>query len=149
VATLDSNVILDDRLLIEAVLADLAVEGRRHTTFCWYYRACRAAVAGAGGHLSGPFLGLDAERQAAAIRSLLVLPRAIGLPDPRSTVPVMAELSERHPRLNLLNLEAAGTGLLLEATVLLSVEASRGVLPGVLDAERIEWRVVDGDLTGI
>lgn len=142
-ATLDSNVILDDRLLIEAILADLAVEGRPHTTSCWYYRACRAAVAGAGGHLSGPFLGLDAARQAAAIRSLLVLPVEIGLPDPRSTVPAMAELSERHPRLNLLNLEAAAIGLLLEATVLLSVEASRGVLPGVLDAERIEWRVVE------
>lgn len=71
-----------------------------------------------------------------------MLPETIGLPDPRSTVPVMAELSERHPRLNLLNLEAAAAGLLLDATMLLSTEASRGVLPEVLDAETIKWRVV-------
>lgn len=140
-----SNLVLDDRLLIEEILAGLDVEGHRHTTSYWCYRACRAAVGGAGGHLSGPFLGLDAGHQAAAVRSLLVLPEAIGLPDPRSTVPLMAELSERHPRLNLLNLEAAAAGLLLEATLLLSAEASRGVLPAVLDAERINWRVVEID----
>ena len=140
-----AHVVLDDRLLIEELLAGVDVKGHRHTTSYWYYRVCRAAVGGAGGHLSGPFLGLDAAHQAAAIRSLLALPEAIGLPDPRSTVPVMAELSERHPRLNLLNLEAVAAGLLLEATVLLSTEASRGVLPDVLDAENITWRVVEID----
>jgi hypothetical protein len=143
VAARVSHVVLDDRLLIEELLAGVDVKGHRHTTSYWYCRACRAAVGGAGGHLSGPFLGLDAAHQAAAIRSLLVLPEAIGLPDPRSTVPVMAELSERHPRLNLLNLEAAAAGRLLEATVLLSTEASRGALPDVLDAENISWRVVE------
>lgn len=51
----------------------------------------------------------------------------------------MAELSERHPRLNLLNLEAAAAGLVPDATVLLSIEASGGVLPGVLDEEGIAW----------
>lgn len=144
-AALVTNIVLDDRLLIEEILAGIKVKGHRHTTSYWYYRACRAAVGGAGGHLSGPFLGLDPAYQAAAIRSLVVLPEAIGLPDPRSTVPVMAELSERHPRLNLLNLEAAAAGLLLEATMLLSTEASRGVLPDVLDAEHIKWRVVKVD----
>jgi hypothetical protein len=89
------------------------------------------------------FLGLDATHQAAAIRSLLSLPDTIGLPDPRSTVPAMAELSERHPRLNLLNLEAAATGLVLNAVVLMSNEAARGVLPAILDAEQIEWRTVE------
>ena len=76
-----SRIILDDRLLIEALLVGLAEEGERHTTTYWYYRACRAAVSGAGGHLSGPFLGLDEQRQATAIRSLLLLPDTIGLPD--------------------------------------------------------------------
>jgi hypothetical protein len=143
VAASTRNVVLDDRLLIEEVLVGLDIDGHPHTTSYWYYRACRAAVAGAGGHLSGPFLGLSAAHQAAAIRALLILPPTIGLPDPRSTVPLMAELSERHPRLNVLNLEAASVGLLLDATVLLSAEASRGVLPEVLDAERIEWRVLE------
>ena len=139
------TIILDDRLLIEELLVGLDQEGERHTTTYWYYRACRAAVGGAGGHLSGPFLGLDAPHQAAAIRSLLSLPETIGLPDPRSTVPVMAELSERHPRLNLMNIEAAAAGLLLDATMLLSVEAARGVLPEILDAENIRWRTVEID----
>lgn len=139
----DPRIILDDRLLIEELLAGLDTDGERHTTTYWYYRACRAAVAGAGGHLSGPFLGLDTRRQASAIRSLLLLPDTIALPEPRSTVPVMAELSERHPRLDLLNLEAAAAGLVLDATVLLSVEASRGVLPGVLDAESVRWRTLE------
>jgi hypothetical protein len=136
------RVILDDRLLIEEVLVGVDVRGERHTTTYWYYRACRAAVHGAGGHLSGPFTGLDALDQQIAIRSLLLLPESIGLPDPRSTVPMMADLSERHPRLNLLNLEAVATGLVLDATLLLSVEAARGVLPEVLAAEDITWRTV-------
>ncbi len=138
-----ANVILDDRLLIEDILVGIEERAERHTTTYWYYRACRAAVAGAGGHLSGPFVGLDAPQQQRAIRSLLVLPDAIGFPDPRSTVPLMAELSERHPRLNLLNLEATAMGLALNATVLLSVEAARGVLPAILDDEGIQWRTVE------
>ena len=137
------NVILDDRLLIEELLVGIDAKGERHTTTYWYYRACRAAVSGAGGHLSGPFLGLDDQRQATAIRSLLLLPDTIGLPEPRATVPAMAELSERHPRLNLLNLEAAAAGLVLNATMLLSIEATRGALPEILDAEKVRWRTVE------
>jgi hypothetical protein len=57
----------------------------------------------------------------------------------------MAELSDRHPRLNLLNLEAAATRLVLDATLLLSIETSRGVLPQILDAENIRWRTVEID----
>ncbi len=138
-----TKVILDDRLLIEDLLVGLEARGERHTTAYWYYRACRAAVAGAGGHLSGPFLAIDAPHQHAAIRSLLSLPDSVGLPDPRSTVPLMAELSERHPRLNLLNLEAVAAALVLGATVLLSIEASRGVLPAILDAEHVTWRPIE------
>jgi hypothetical protein len=136
-------VVLDDRLLIEELLVGLDLQGQRHTTAYWYYRARRAAVAGAGGHLSGPFLQLGTAHQATAIRSLLSLPDTIGLPDPRQTVPAMAELSERHPRLNLVNLEAAATALVLDAVVLLSIEAARGLLPEVLDTEHVEWHTVE------
>lgn len=136
-------VVLDDRLLIEHLLVGLDVQGDLHTTSYWYYRSCRAAVAGAGGHLSGPFEQLDDVRQASAIRGLLTLSDDVELPDPRSTVPVMAELSERHPRLNLLNLEAAAAGIVLDAAILLSAPAAKGVLPGVLDAEGVRWRALD------
>jgi len=138
-------VVVDDRLLIEELLVGLgdSSDASLHTTSYWYYRACRAAVVGAGGHLSGPFALLDREEQSHAIRSLLDLREDIGLPDPRATVPMMAELSDRHPKLNILNLEAAATGVVLNATVWISVEAAAGVLPNVLDDEGVAWRTVE------
>ena len=137
-------IVLDDRLLIEELLVGLPVgPGHRvHTTAYWYYRACRAAVAGAGGHLSGPFAGLDPSQEHRSILALLELREEIGLPDPRATVPLMAKLSVAHPRLNLLNLEAVAAALILTASVWLSVEGAAGVLPAVLDAERISWTTV-------
>lgn len=138
-------VLLDDRLLIEELLVGIA-KGRRRpqlfTTSYWYYRACRAAVAGAGGQLSGPFEQLAAPEQERAILSLLELREDIGLPDPRATVPVMADTSRRHAQLNLLNLEAVAVARVLRATVWLSSAAADGVLPGVLDAEGLRWQVV-------
>ena len=137
-------VILDDRLLIEELLVGLA-KGRSvvlHTTSYWYYRACRAAVLGAGGHLSGPFQQLEKDEQEQAILSLVELPREILLPDPRPTVPQMAQIAKRHSRLNLVNLEAVAMGQRLGATVWLSPEAAGGVLPAVLDQEHVPWRAV-------
>ena len=142
-ASAPRRVILDDRLLIEELL--VGVPKRRvilHTTTYWYYRACRAAVLGAGGHLSGPFERLENDEQELAILSLLELRSDIALPDPRPTVPVMARLARRHPRLNLMNLEAVAVGKLLGGTVWLSVEAAGGVLPPVLDREQVPWQTV-------
>ena len=138
-------VLLDDRLLIEELLVGLARRRRRRalfTTSYWYYRACRAAVIGAGGHLSGPFEQLGPEEQGRAILSLLELREDIGLPDPRRAVPLMADISSRHSQLNLLNLEAVAAAQVLRARVWLSVRAASGVLPGVLEAEGVEWSVV-------
>lgn len=134
------RVLLDDRLLIEQLLVGLDADNvELYTTTYWYYRACRASVAGAGGQLSGPFENLDRNEQERAILSLLELPDEIGLPAPRATVPAMARLALRHPRLNLLNLEAVAAATTLAATVWLSPPAARGVLPAVLDAEALAW----------
>lgn len=141
----DGVVVLDDRLLIEELLVGLPDGGAvrsLHTTTYWYYRACRAAVACAGGHLSGPFEALAGDEQGRAILSLLDLRPDIGLPDSRSTVPAMVDVAGRHPRLNLLNLEAVAVARLLSATIWLSEQAAEGVLPPVLHAERISWRTV-------
>lgn len=139
-----SRVLLDDRLLIEELLGGLpgATGLSLCTTAYWYYRACRAAVLGAGGQLSGPFLRLGSAQQEKAVGSLLLLPEAIGLPDSRLTVPVMVEVARRHPRLNLLNLEAVAAAQILQADVWLSGQAAEGLLPAVLDAEGIAWRSV-------
>ena len=51
------------------------------------------------------------------------------------TIPLMVDIAARHPRLNLLNLEAAAMARLLRGTVWLSEESSAGILPGVLNDE--------------
>jgi hypothetical protein len=139
----EGRVLLDDRLLIEELLVGLpaAAGASLYTTTYWYYRACRAAVLGAGGHLSGPFEQLGRGEQERAIASLLELRADIGLPDSRVIVPAMVDVARRHPRLNLLNLEAVAAAGVLEGIVWLSEAASGGVLPPVLDAEGIGWRV--------
>ena len=140
-----SAVVLDDRLLIEELLVGLpgAAAGLSlHTTTYWYYRACRAAVAGAGGHLSGPFQELAGDEQGRAILSLLDLRPDIGRLDPRSTVPAMVAVAGRQQRLNLLNLEAVAVAQLVSGTIWLSEESAEGILPPVLDAEGIAWRIV-------
>jgi hypothetical protein len=137
------SVVLDDRVLIEELLIGLRRESARlMTTAHWYHRAVRAAVLGAGGHLSGPFEQLDADDQHRAIASLLHLRDDIGLPDPRRTVPEMVAIAGRHPRLNLLDLEAVAVGRLLSATMWLSEVTTRGILPGVLDAESVAWETI-------
>jgi hypothetical protein len=63
-------------------------------------------------------------------------------PTPRVTVPVLADLAGDYPRLKLLDLEATATARVLGATVWLSEPSAAGVLPAVLDAERVPWKVV-------
>lgn len=136
--------VVDDRLLIEELLAGIPRDRSvvLQTTSYWYYRACRAAVLGAGGHLSGPFQELSADEQEQAILSLLELRGDIGLPDPRPTIPRMAQIAKRHPQLNLLNLEAVAVGQLTAAQVWLSAETANGLLPAVLDQEGVGWQVI-------
>ncbi len=137
------DVILDDRLLIEELLLGLDRRGARlHTTAYWYYRACRASVAGAGGHLSGPFRNLRVDEQQRAIASILHLPEEIGLPLARHVVPLMVDVASRHPRLTLLNLDAVASAHLIRATVWLSPVGASGVLPAVLEAEDLDWQTV-------
>ena len=137
------NVVLDDRLLIEELLVGIRRPGAQlHTTAYWYYRACRTAILGAGGHLSGPFRELQPHEQVRAIGAMLELPEEIGLPDTRQLVPLMVEIAGRYPKLNLLNLEAVAAARALAATMWLSPEAANGVLPAVLDDELLAWEIV-------
>ena len=137
-----NSVLIDDRLLVAHLLGAKVVGRSRapiYTTTYWYYRACRASVVGGGGQLSGPFEELRADEQRRAIDAMLRLPEDIGLPDPRDLVPAMAEVARRHPRVNLMNVEAAAAGRLLGARVRLSAQAAQGLLPSVLDAEGVPW----------
>lgn len=141
-----STLLIDDRLLVAHLVgAPLALPEHDSlaTTTYWYYRACRAAVAGGSGQLSGPFRALDAPRQGEAIAAMLRLPDHIGLPDPRRLVPEMVAVHRRHPHLNLLNIEAAAAARLLAAHVVLSPPTAEGVLPAVLNNESIDWDTLD------
>jgi hypothetical protein len=113
------------------------------TTTYFYFRACRAVVAGVGGRLSGPFERLDPDRRAVALERILALPDDVGLPDPRQIVPVMADVQRRHPSLNVLNTEACAAALLLGAKMLLSPSTAKGQLERVLPAEHLAFQTVD------
>ena len=54
----------------------------------------------------------------------------------------MVHLAIRHPRLNLVNLEAAAYAVTAPATVWLSTQTATGVLPSVLEAEGVSVRVI-------
>ena len=141
------RVLIDDRLLIEELTVGIGVEGVAYaTSMYWYFRACRAAVLGAGGHLSGPFERIGATRQARAIEQLLQLRDDISLPEPRIAVSTMVGVASRHPRLNLLNIAATAAAIDTADVVWLSPKASEGLLPDVLNAEGVRWRVhhIDG-----
>ena len=74
---------------------------------------------------------------------MLVLPDDITLPDPRVLVPEMVTIHQRHPELNLMNVEAVAAAGVFEARVLLSSRAAEGILPHVLDAEGLAWKVIE------
>jgi len=135
--------LLDDHALIEEILTESTSTREPNsallTTSYWYYRACRGAVLGAGGQLSGPFERLADDLQEAAIATLLTLPERIELPDPRTTIPLMVTVGGRHPKLNLLNLEAVAVAITTGAHVLIAQRAAAGILPDVLEAEQVDW----------
>jgi hypothetical protein len=138
--------LLDDRVLVALLIGERLPINRnpqRFTTMYFYFRACRAVVAGVGGRLSGPFERLDVDRRAAALEHLLLLPDDVGLPDPRPLVPLMAQVQRRHPTLSLLNTEATAAALLLRAKMVLSPPTANGQLGDVLPREQIAFQTVD------
>lgn len=137
------DAVVDDRLLVEELLIGLdAREAQLNTTAYWYFLACRAAAAGAGDHLAGPFLDVPEIEQQRAVAAMLQLPDSIGLPDPRDTIAAMVEVARRYPALHLLNLEAVAVAHIVDAVGWLSPEGAKGVLPGVLDTEHIVWETI-------
>ena len=123
-------IVIDDQLLL-AVLSDAAPDdmtaavanGEVFTTGSWYYRLGRAVTAGTGtGALSGRFQALDISVRQRVMASLEDLPDQIGLLSLRVVVPVMQALAVTRP-LNFLNAEALGAALLLDASIVVTVDA--------------------------
>jgi hypothetical protein len=137
--------LLDDRVLVALLVGEglpIARQGKLFTTMYFYFRACRAVVAGVGGRLSGPFQRLDQDRQAAALEQMLTLPDDVGLPDSRQLVPAMVALHRRHPHLSLLNTEAAAAALVLRAKMVLTPPSAAGQLAEVLSIRGISYQTV-------
>jgi hypothetical protein len=138
--------LLDDRVLVALLVGErlgIARGTQRFTTSYFWFRACRAVVAGVGGRLSGPFDRLEPRHRAAALEHMLALPDDVGLPEPRLIVPVMVDVHRRHPGMNLLNTEAAAAALLLGAKMVLSAPTARGQLEAVFAVEHIAFQTVD------
>lgn len=138
--------LFDDRVLVALLVGeDLPIADRAvcFTTMYFYLRACRAVLAGVGGHLSGPFERLDPKRSATALLQMLTLPDNVGLPDPRQLVPVMVNVYSRHPNLGILNAEATAAALMLEAKMVVSRPTANGQLGSVLPDEGIAFQTVD------
>jgi hypothetical protein len=138
--------LLDDRVLVALLVGErlrITRGAERFTTSYFWFRACRAVVAGAGARLSGPFDRLEPGHRASALQHMLALPDDVGLPEPRLIVPVMVDVQRRHPGLNVLNTEAAAAALLLGAKMVLSPPTARGQLEAVLPIEHIGFQTVD------
>ena len=138
--------LLDDRALVALIAGEalpLATAAECFTTTYFCYRACRAVVLGARGHLSGPFARLDQSRRAWALQSMLVLPAEVRLPEPRAIVPMMVDVQRRHPHLNVLSTEAAAAALVLRATMVITRATVEGQLGAVLHAEGVDFDIVD------
>jgi hypothetical protein len=138
--------LLDDRLLVAYLVGEpfpLADSARLVSTSLLYFRACRAAVLGVGGPLSGPFKALNSDHRAAAVERILMLPDRIELLDPRDVVPVMVHVRHRHPALNLLNTEVVAVAQLTDATLLLSRPTANGQLASVLATNTFNFEIVD------
>lgn len=141
-----SPLLLDDRALVALLVGErlpITRRAERFTTTYFWFRACRAVVVGAGGHLSGPFERLDPVHRAVALERMMALPDDVGLPEPRLIVPVMVDVRRRHPVLNVLNTEAVAAALLLRAKMVLSSSTARGQLQAVLPGESIAFQTVD------
>lgn len=120
------NVVVDDQclsLLLRGELVEVVEGNTAFTTGYWYFRLCQAYFRSATqGALSRPFAGLSPEERSRAEERLLALPADIGLLSMRELAPRMAELTERHPTLNLLAREALAATMVLKATVVLITE---------------------------
>ena len=54
----------------------------------------------------------------------------------------MAALAERHPKLNVMNLEAVAFAVHSGNAVALSPPAANGIIAPILDAEEVRWKQV-------
>ena len=110
--TADSDVVIDDHLLIRVLLdyepAGLrAAQARVFTTGLWYQRACRALASSTVTGTLSRLLGADDPAiGVAALGAVTALPEAIGLVSLRDLAWPMARLLDDGVHLNLLSLEA-------------------------------------------
>lgn len=123
-------IVIDDHLLFDVLagrtteaLQDEARRGGLFTTGTWYYRLARAIGAGPGtGRLSRRLELLTAPEARRITAALDELPAEVGLLSLRVVVPVMQALRVRQT-LNMLSAEALAAAVILEASLLVSVDS--------------------------
>ena len=124
-------IVIDDHILFDvlAARASSTIQGEIDrggvfTTGSWYYRLARAVGAGPGpGRLARRVESLTADEATRFRAALDDLPAEVGLLSLRFTVPVMQALRVRRP-LNMLNAEALAAAVLLDASLVVSVDSA-------------------------
>lgn len=125
------TIIIDDHILFDVLAGrasdefrDEASRGGLFTTGTWYYRLARAVGAGVGtGQLSRRVASLTAQEAVIFNAAIDELPAEVGLLSLRFVVPVMRALRVRR-QLNMLNAEALAAAVVLDASLLVSVDSA-------------------------
>lgn len=112
------------------------------TTGYWYVRLCMAIARKAGGSLSGPFAALPEPHRQRAVSAVLQLPDEIAMLDVRWLGPLIGELADRHPPMNILTREALASAVELNATVVLASGNENPALLSGLVAENLCAEIV-------
>jgi hypothetical protein len=138
------NALVDDQCLSLILRGEALSEVDGYldfTTGYWHFRLCQVYFRSTStGVLSRPFEGLDELERSAAERKLLRFPDEVGLINLRELVPLMAQLADAHPNINLLGREALAATLALEAKVVLAT--SFPTLESALESYAREWIIV-------
>jgi hypothetical protein len=144
--------LVDDQLLLSLLLdrppeeLGAAVEGVFIEPICttgyWYYRLSRAITdATRSGALSDPVAELPANAQLEIVELVRTLPPSIAIVPLRELAPVMAEVSIRHNKLNLLALEAIAAAIYLDAEIWVATDGPP--MRETAAAEGVQYRVID------
>lgn len=120
-------VVIDDHLLLRALLGTFPDDGERlATTTMWWWRLSLAVrKEGPEGALSAPFHRLSPPARAALARTLDALPDVVHVPDLRSLLPMVADVGHRYG-LNLLAAEALSLAIKLDAAIHVAVDGRLG-----------------------
>lgn len=114
--------LIDDHLLLEALLGRSRVEGPVTTTTHWWWRLARAVRREAGGALSGPVLALEPTMRAVLVDAIDAVGSAFEVTEFSAVLAIAADVSAAHG-VNLLAADALATAMFEDARIAVGVDS--------------------------